>query len=123
MMKLREEATGDGDGGGAAGLGGAPPVEPPAEPPVEPPAEFTGPEWAKDYELDHDITGDPSLKPINDVSSLIKSYVHAQRKIGQKGAVLPTKDSSKEEWDDFYQKTGVPLEQQEYIKEEDEMYE
>jgi len=112
MIRVQEGAGEE----GASGLGGeAPPAAPPEDLPPEP-TEFSGPEWAKDYELDHDITGDPSLKPINDVSTLIKSYVHAQRKIGQKGAILPTENSSKEEWDDFYQKTGVPLEQQDYIK-------
>lgn len=72
------------------------------------------PEWARSLEVDKDILMDPSLKAINDVNSLTKSYVHAQRKIGQKGVLIPGENSTKEEWDTFYQKTGVPLEEQDY---------
>lgn len=73
------------------------------------------PEWAQKLEVDRDILQDPSLKAINDINSLAKSYVHAQRKIGQKGVLLPNENSTKEEWDTFYQKTGVPLEEQNYV--------
>jgi hypothetical protein len=73
------------------------------------------PAWAQKLNVDADILSDPSLKAINDIDSLTKSYVHAQRKIGQKGVILPNENSTKEEWDTFYQKAGVPLEQQDYI--------
>lgn len=72
------------------------------------------PEWARSLKVDQDILKDPSLKAINDVDSLAKSYVHAQRKIGQKGVIMPNENSTKEEWDTFYQKAGVPLEEQDY---------
>ncbi len=79
--------------------------------------DFVGPAWAKDLKLnvEREILVDPALGPITDLNSLVKSYVHAQRKIGQKGVLIPSENSSKEEWDDFYQKVGVPLEEQKYL--------
>ena len=113
-----EEAD-DLGGGGAGGIGDeTPPVDDGGAPPVDdggaPPAEFTGPAWAKDLQLDADILNDPSLKAINDVQSLTKSYVHAQKRIGQKGTIIPTENSTSEEWDTFHQKMGVPLKAEEY---------
>jgi hypothetical protein len=116
-----EEAGAEGGGGaeGAGGLGDDISVETPdlGAPPQDEGDNngFIVPEWAKEYELDTEIAADPSLKAIGDVKSLIKSYVHAQRKIGKKGVILPDENSTQEEWDTFYQKAGVPLEEQEYI--------
>lgn len=111
-----------GQGGGAAGLDDTtPPVDDGGTPPVDdggtPPVDDGGvdiPEWARDLELDSDIAGDPSLKVFKDVKSLAKSYVHAQKKLGMKGVMIPTENSTQEEWDTFYQKVGVPLEQDKY---------
>jgi hypothetical protein len=111
----------DGSGGGAAGLDGdvAPAdivTPPPAEQPPEGSSDTAAPAWAKDLGLDADILGDPSLKAITDLNSLAKSYVHAQRKIGQKGVIIPSENSTKEEWDTFYQKVGVPLDDKAYVE-------
>lgn len=78
--------------------------------------DFAGPEWARSLNLsvDKDILTDPALGPISDVNSLVKSYVHAQRQIGKKGVLIPSETSTKEEWDQFYQKTGVPLDTAKY---------
>ena len=60
--------------------------------------------------LPEDIKDDPSLKVFVDekgnfnLDSLAKSYVHAQRKIGEKGIRLPDDSSTPEEWADFYNK-------------------
>jgi len=58
-------------------------------------------------DLDEDIANDPSLKVFiqdNKINygNLMKSYVHAQRKMGQKGTILPDKTSSEEDWNSFY---------------------
>jgi len=106
------------EAGEAGGLGGEAPTGGDIAPDlvVDDGASMEGvPEWARSLEVDADILQDPSLKAIGDVNSLAKSYVHAQRKIGQKGVMLPTENSTKEEWDTFHQKTGVPLEQQDYM--------
>jgi len=60
--------------------------------------------------LPEDLRDDPSLKVFIDdkgnvnYENLAKSYVHAQRKMGEKGIQLPTDASTPEEWADFYNK-------------------
>lgn len=105
-----------GSGGAAGGLGGAGEAAPaPGGEGDQGGGEFSGPEWAKGIEgLDQDILSDPALGPIKGLDGLVKSYVHAQRKIGEKGVVIPNENSTKEEWDTFYQKVGVPLEEDKY---------
>lgn len=98
----RNDNTGDGGNGG------------------DPGTEYVGPEWAKDWEglndLGADVLGDPSLKVFNSPAALLKSYVHAQKQLGKKGVMIPGENSTKEEWDQFYQKVGVPLEEQQYFE-------
>lgn len=114
---LMNEAGGLGDAGqtgdGSEGTNSNPPIDG-ADSNDSP---YVGPEWAKDLKLtvEKDILSDPALGPISDLNSLVKSYVHAQRKIGQKGVLIPTENATKEEWDTFYQKIGVPLEEQKYL--------
>lgn len=75
---------------------------------------FQAPEWMNGFEVDQDIAQDPSLKAIQDVPSLIKSYVHAQKKMGMDKTVLPNQNSTKEEWMQLYQKLGMPSDFNEY---------
>jgi hypothetical protein len=112
------QEAGDADGGSAGGLGGEAPPQDELTPELTPDENVSMegvPEWARSLEVDKEILADPSLKAINDINSLAKSYVHAQRKIGQKGVLMPNENSTKEEWDTFYQKAGVPLEEQDYV--------
>lgn len=92
------------------------PPNPAAVPPVAVPPEggFTTPEWAKGIELEPELLGDPSLKAIKDIPTLIKSYVHAQKKMGADKVIIPTANSTQEEWDGFYAKLGMPLKAEEY---------
>lgn len=98
---------GTGDSGSGAGDGGA-----------GTPPEYVGPEWAKAWEgvndLGAEVLNDPSLKVFNSPTALLKSYVHGVKQMGKKGVNIPDQNSSKEEWDQFYQKTGVPLEDVKY---------
>jgi hypothetical protein len=122
--RLMNEADdlGGGDGGAPAddnatkGLGDdTPPADDKIPPADDTPPNLEGvPEWAKGLKVDEEILKDPSLKAIQDLDSLTKSYVHAQRRIGAKGVIIPNENSTKEEWDTFYQKVGVPLEEQDY---------
>lgn len=66
--------------------------------------------WLSGFNLEPDIAGDPSLKAIKDVPSLIKSYVHAQKKMGADKVILPNKNSTSEEWAQLYHKLGLPTE-------------
>jgi hypothetical protein len=90
--------------GGAVNDGGAINDAPPADAPVVP-------EWLSSFEgIDADVAGDTSLKAIQDVPSLVKSYVHAQRKMGADKVVVPNGNSTNEEWLSFYHKLGLPTE-------------
>lgn len=103
--------TGTADGGspGDGGTGG--------DPAGTPPGEYVGPEWAKDWkDVEAGLLNDPSLKAIQTPAALIKSYVHAQRNQGRDKVILPGKNSTKEEVDQFYQKLGVPLDEQKYLE-------
>ncbi len=75
----------------------------------------SAPEWMSGFEgIDPEIAGDTSLKAIQDVPSLIKSYVHAQRKMGADKAVIPNANSTDEERAAFYHKMGLPTDFGEY---------
>lgn len=80
--------------------------------------EYVGPAWAKEWEgvadLGAELLNDPSLKVFESPTALLKSYVHAQKQLGKKGTMIPDQNSTKEEWDQFYQKVGVPLEDTKY---------
>ena len=119
------EAEGTADAGaGSTLMGGSvtPPEDGSADNPQDgstvsaAPAETasTLPEWMSGFEVDSDLAGDPSLKAIKDVPTLIKSYVHAQRKMGADKAVLPNKNSTNEEWMQLYHKLGLPTDFGEY---------
>lgn len=59
--------------------------------------------------LEDDVRNDPSLKVFLqenklNVANLAKSYVHAQRKVGEKGVRIPDNNATDEEWKDFYNK-------------------
>lgn len=103
---------GQSDGGGSDG-GVVPPVGDAGAD-----GDYVGPAWAKGWEglegVEKDILSDPSLKVFNNPTALLKSYVHAQKQLGKKGVMIPSDNSPKEEWDQFYAKVGVPLEEAKY---------
>jgi hypothetical protein len=73
------------------------------------------PQWLSGIEgLDSEYSGDTSLKAIQDIPSLVKSYVHAQRKMGADKTVIPNQNSTNEEWMQFYGKLGLPTEFDKY---------
>ena len=87
---------------------------PPSEAPLSAPpsmAPATKADWNteswKDH-LDEDLRNDPSLKHIKDIPSAIKSYVHAQRMVGQDKFNVPNKYATPDEWDNIYNKLGRP---------------
>jgi hypothetical protein len=58
--------------------------------------------------LPQDLRDNPSLRTINDVPSLAKSYVHAQSLVGADKIVMPKDNAPTEEWDSFWNKVGRP---------------
>ena len=58
--------------------------------------------------LSDDIRGDASLENINDINSLAKGYVHAQRMVGADKIALPGKYATEDDWQQVYTKLGRP---------------
>jgi len=52
--------------------------------------------------IDEEYRSDPALKVFKNATGLAKSYINAQKMIGQKGIIKPGKDASDEEWSAFY---------------------
>ncbi len=66
------------------------------------------PEWVRNLELDDAIKADPSLKPIQDINNLAKSYVNAQKMIGADKIVIPGKHATEDDWKEVFRKLGNP---------------
>ena len=58
--------------------------------------------------LSDEIRADKSLENINDIESLAKSYVHAQKLVGADKIPVPNKFATEKDWDAVYQKLGRP---------------
>jgi len=58
--------------------------------------------------LPEDIRGEVCLGTVNDIPSMAKQFVHAQRMIGKDKIALPKEDSPDAVWDAFYTATGRP---------------
>ena len=104
---FRENLLGEGGAGGGAG------EQTPPTPPVDGGAgggapEFTPPEWAKGINVEPDILKAPMFSSVKSIDDVVKGYYHAQKMVGADKVVLPTKNSSPEEWKAFYNKLGVP---------------
>lgn len=113
-----------GDGGepspeGGNGDPGQPPIGEPGESdpsPADPDPSLSGDKSKADFlsGLEDDVKNDPSLKVFVDkdgnfnANNLIKSYVHAQKRMGEKGVQLPGKNSSDEDWANFYNQVRDP---------------
>ena len=64
--------------------------------------------------LPEDLRGNPSLKNFNDVGSLAKSYVHANRMLGADKIPLPGNNSTDDDWSRVYDKLGRPADIKDY---------
>jgi hypothetical protein len=64
--------------------------------------------------LSPELQESSALKLINDIPSLAKSYVNAQKLIGADKIALPSKHATPEEWRDVYHKLGLPQDVKDY---------
>lgn len=64
--------------------------------------------------LPTDLRDNPSLRSINDIPSLAKSYVHAQSLVGADKVVIPKDNATQEEWSNFFNKVGRPSNPNDY---------
>ena len=76
----------------------------------------TTPEVSTDWKanLSDDLRADKSLENIKDISSLAKSYIHAQRLVGADKIPVPNKFATEKDWDAVYEKLGRPKTADEY---------
>ena len=58
--------------------------------------------------LSDEIRADKSLENINDIESLAKSYVHAQKLVGADKIPVPNKHATDEDWNEVFKKLGAP---------------
>ena len=65
-----------------------------------------GMEWLKGVEPT--LLNEPSVKNIKDLNSLVKSFVHSQKMIGQDKVVIPKKGAAPEQWQEVFTKLGLP---------------
>lgn len=64
--------------------------------------------------LSDDLRADKSLENIKDISSLAKSYIHAQRLVGADKIPVPNKFATEKDWNAVYEKLGRPKTADEY---------
>ena len=78
------------------------PVTPPATPTPAP----TTASW-KDS-ISEDFRNDPNIEKFTEIDALAKSYINATKMIGQDKLVIPTNNSTEDQWNEVYSKLGRP---------------
>lgn len=101
-------STEDGGGGGAPAPSAVDSIV--TDPAPVAPSDL--PEWAKGIEAE--LMGDPVMKNVRDIPSLVKGYVHAQRMVGRDKAIIPNERSKPEEWKSYFNKIGLPEKIEDY---------
>ena len=69
-------------------------------------APATPPSW-KDS-ISEDFRNDPSIEKFTEIDALAKSYINATKMIGQDKLVIPTNNSTEDQWNEVYEKLGRP---------------
>jgi len=57
---------------------------------------------------------DPNIEKFTEIDALAKSYINATRMIGQDKVVIPTNNSTEDQWDEVYDKLGRPESAEKY---------
>jgi len=111
------------DGGSTGGGGGAPEPDGSAPDGVTPDTTSSVPDSTQTQDIvladflkdiDPDLKQSKSLASFKNMNDLAKSYVHAQKMIGKNKMVVPSKNSSPEEWREAFNKLGLPNELDKY---------
>jgi len=69
---------------------------------------WTPPEWAKGLDVPPEILRAPMFSSIKNMNDIVKGYHSAQKMVGADKIIVPTKNSTPEEWKNFYVKAGHP---------------
>jgi hypothetical protein len=76
--------------------------------PTESAPVFIAPEWAKGINVDQEILKAPMFSSIKSMDDVVKGYYNAQKMVGSDKIVVPGKNSSSDDWRNFYVKGGLP---------------
>lgn len=89
---------------------------PPNGVPATPPAGGEPFKWPENWKQGlAELANDPSLAPINDIPSLAKSFINAQKMIGKDKIIVPDKHATKEDWlNNVFKKLGLPEAEDKY---------
>ena len=58
--------------------------------------------------ISEEFRSDPSIEKFTEIDALAKSYINATKMIGQDKIVIPTNNSTEDQWNEVYQKLGRP---------------
>jgi hypothetical protein len=83
-------------------------------PSAEPLSTWTAPEWAKGLNIGEEILKEPMFSSVKDMNDVVKGYYHAQKMVGADRVVIPNKNSTAEQWKDYYVKAGLPAGLEDY---------
>ena len=75
-------------------------------PPVTTTQTTTTSSWKES--ISEEFRKDPSIEKFTEIDALAKSYINATKMIGQDKIVIPTNNSTEDQWSEVYQKLGRP---------------
>jgi hypothetical protein len=75
---------------------------------------FEPAEWMKGLTVEPEILQASHFKNFKSLDDVVKSYHHAQKMIGADKVVIPNKNSSPDEWKNYYAKVGHPTSLEEF---------
>ena len=58
--------------------------------------------------ISEEFRNDPSIEKFTEIDALAKSYINATKMIGQDKLVIPTNNSTEDQWNEVYEKLGRP---------------
>ena len=64
--------------------------------------------------ISEEFRKDPNIEKFTEIDALAKSYINATRMIGQDKVVIPTNNSTEDQWDEVYDKLGRPESAEKY---------
>lgn len=83
-------------------------------PSATPPSTWTPPEWAKGLSVGEDILKEPMFASVKGMDDVVKGYYHAQKLVGADKIAIPNKNSTQEQWKEYYIKAGLPATPEDY---------
>ena len=68
--------------------------------------------------ISEEFRKDPNIEKFTEIDALAKSYINATRMIGQDKVVIPTNNSTEDQWNEVYDKLGRPESAEKYSLDE-----